>query len=138
MTTNYGFCFWPELGRDDCSGRLRMWVAHRGQTRFLPTDYDIRAEEWDAVSGTLITNPRGHENSHGNNGSNGNGNGTHDTHITRNPIRRLRLSRYSASMTRDLRRVQTVIRNLEQSRRRFTADDITEEIHKTIFHITSY
>ncbi len=51
---SYGFCFRPSLDRDDCSGRLLLWIDHCGKTRFVPTTYDVRRDEWDPVSGTLV------------------------------------------------------------------------------------
>jgi hypothetical protein len=51
---NFGFCFHPTLHREDCSGFLNLWLAvGTNKTRFIPTRYDIRHEEWDPVKGWL-------------------------------------------------------------------------------------
>ena len=53
-TTEFGFCFRPELRRDDCSGPLYLWIGDCDDVQFLPTDYDIAYDEWDAVAGSLV------------------------------------------------------------------------------------
>jgi hypothetical protein len=80
-----------------------MWVDHKGVTRFLSTGYDVRRNEWDAVSGTLIV--RG--------ASLG---------------RRRRLNRYAKDMARDMNRIETIVKTLEGARKNFTADEITQKV----------
>jgi hypothetical protein len=103
--TEYGFCFRPERGRRDCSGRLSLWIDHRGETRFVPTSYDVRFSEWNAVSGTFDAGGV-------------------------SPPRRMRLRRYSRGMARDLNRVERIVRDLRATNRDFTTEDITKCLTK--------
>jgi hypothetical protein len=103
MTTEFGFCFRPERGREDCSGSLQMWVDHLGVTRFVPTGYDVKYSEWDSVGGTLVMRGASF-------------------------WRRRRLNRYVKGMSGDMRRLQAIVQTLENTRGRFTAADITEII----------
>ncbi len=101
MGTEYGFCFRPELGREDCSGRLHLWLDHLGETRFVPTPYDVRHSEWDALSGTLD--------------------------LTRSSfLRRGRLALYARGMQRDMIRLERIVSSLRLSRARFTASELME------------
>ncbi len=101
MTPEFGFCFRPIHGRGDCSGKLHLWVAGcRGETRFAPTRYDVRHDEWDAVSGTI----------------------REDT----SPARQSVLSDYHERMARDLRLVERIVQALEAEGRGYTASDIVK------------
>ncbi len=101
MTPEYGFCFRPIHGRGDCSGKLHMWVAgSRGETRFVPTLYDIRYDEWDAVSGTIREGA--------------------------SPARHSVLSDYRERMAHDLRLVENIVQVLESKGRGYTAADIVK------------
>jgi hypothetical protein len=80
-----------------------MWIDHRGSTRFVPTDYDIAYNEWDAVGGTLVLKGSGLR-------------------------RRLRLNRYARNMARDIMKIKTIVQTLENTRGVFTTADITKEI----------
>ncbi len=82
----FGFCFRPALDRNDCSGPLLLWIDTGGKTIFMPTTYDVRREEWDPVSGSILI-PR---------------------NLT-NPIRNRRLSVYKKSMARDLQTLETTL-----------------------------
>ncbi len=103
----YGYCFRPELRRDDCSGPLHLWVEHYGVTRFAPTTYDVRYEEWDAVKGRLILS--------------GNSTG-----------RRRRLTVYAEGMARNLRLVDKIINDLSHSTKRFTAADVAVAFNRAV------
>ncbi len=101
MTPEFGFCFRPIHGRDDCSGKLHLWVAgSRGETRFAPTRYDVRHDEWDAVSGTIKESA--------------------------SPARQSVLSDYREQMARDLRLVESIVHNLEAEGRGCAAADVVK------------
>jgi hypothetical protein len=101
MTPKYGFCFRPEHGRGDCSGFLHLWVAGgRGDTCFVPTGYDVRYEEWSAVSGVITEGAT--------------------------PARLSVLSDYKAATERDLRLVGDIVRTMETDGRGCTASDIVK------------
>lgn len=101
MTPEFGFCFRPIHGRGDCSGKLHLWVAgSRGETRFAPTPYDVRYDEWDAVSGTIKEGA--------------------------SPERQSVLSDYRKRMVRDLRLVESIVQVLESKGRGYTAADVVK------------
>ncbi len=81
----FGYCFRPALDRDNCSGRLLLWIDTGGNTIFIPTQYDIRREEWDPVSCAIVTSDGSF-------------------------VRRRRLREYSKSMARDLQTLETSLR----------------------------
>ena len=103
----YGYCFRPDLRRDDCSGTLSLWIEHYGDTRFVPTTYDIRYREWDAVGGTLKAPS----------GSTG---------------RARRLAEYNRAMARNLRLVEKIIGDLSPATKRFTADDVANAFNRAV------
>lgn len=103
----YGYCFRPDLRRDDCSGTLSLWIEHYGDTRFIPTTYDVRYQEWDTVGGTLKV-PSGATG------------------------RSRRLAEYSRSMARNLRLVDRIILDLSQATKRFTADDVANAFNRAV------
>ncbi len=103
----YGYCFRPDLRRDDCSGTLSLWIEHYGDTRFVPTTYDVRYKEWNAVAGTLKAPS----------GSTG---------------RARRLAEYNRAMARNLRLVEKIIEELSQSTKRFTADDVANAFNRDV------
>ena len=107
MTPEFGYCFRPDPRRDDSSGTLHLWIGHYGAVRFVPTNYDIRHDEWDPVSGSLVIP--------------GDSSG-----------RRRKLTECAKSMTRNLRLVDTIIRDLEASRKRYTADDVANAFTKEV------
>lgn len=100
MTPEFGFCFRPELRRNDCSGYLHLWIGDGDNVRFIPTDYDVAHDEWDAVTGSVVIPDQAGE-------------------------RRSRLIRYAESMTRDLRLVGEIVPTLPL---RFTAADVAVKI----------
>jgi hypothetical protein len=52
---SYGYCFRPAPDRSDCSGKLYLWIADRGgEIRLMQTPYDVRHEEWDPVTGSIV------------------------------------------------------------------------------------
>lgn len=106
-TPEFGFCFRPDLRRDDCSGPLYLWIEHYGSMRFIPTPYDIRHDEWDAIGGTIVI-PKG---------STG---------------RARRLAECARSMARSLRLVKTIVSDLEKSRKRYTVDDVANAFNKAV------
>ena len=107
MTPEFGFCFRPNLRRDDCSGSLHMWIGHYGAVRFIPTSYDIRHDEWDPVTGSIIIP--------------GDSSG-----------RRRKLIECTKSMIRNIRLVESIIAALESSRKRYTADDVANAFTRDV------
>ncbi len=107
MKPEFGYCFRPDPHREECSGTLNLWIGHYGAVRFVPTTYDVRHDEWDPVSGSLIIP--------------GDSSG-----------RRRRLTECARSMTRNLRLVDNIIRHLEATRKRYTADDVANAFTKEV------
>ncbi len=107
MTPEFGYCFRPDPRRSDSSGTLHLWVGHYGAVRFVPTSYDIRPDEWDHDTGSLVIP--------------GDSSG-----------RRRKLIECAKSMTRNLRLVDNIIRDLEASRKRYTADDVANTFTKEV------
>ena len=91
MKLDFGFCFRPVSERDDCSGPLMLWIDYRDRTCFVPTVFDVRHDEWDPVSGTLVLSGK-------------------------SPERRRLLAGYACKMDRTLRAVRKVIADLETAR----------------------
>ncbi len=107
MTPEFGFCFRPEHRHDECRGALNLWIGHYDTIRFVPMSYDIRQDEWDSATGTLVIP--------------GDSSG-----------RRRKLTECAKSMARNLRLVSNIVRDLESSRKRYSADDVANAFTRAV------
>ncbi len=95
---SYGFCMRATTRKGGGVGRLYLRVVHGGESRSVTTDYKILPEEWDSTNRRLRI-PHGRS------------------------ARSLRLFEIESSMTYDLDRMESVVRELER-RGSYTVDDI--------------
>ena len=55
-TLQFGYCFRPDLCRDNHSGTLCLWISRYGVTRYIPTTYDDVANAFNmAVAGSCLS-----------------------------------------------------------------------------------
>ena len=96
---SYGFGFRPSLKRGGGPGRLYMRVVHGSESRSVTTDYRIHPEEWDSVSRRIL-HPYGRSE------------------------RGRQLHEIEVAMMGDMRRMDSVVDELERQRTRYTADEL--------------
>jgi hypothetical protein len=104
----YGFCFRASATTGDNLGSLHMYVRdNRGTTRYIPTCYEIRQNEWDSDSSCLVV-------------------------PADSTGRKRRLAKYGECMSADMRRMQKVVTWLEKTKKGITADDVINSYRSVV------